>query len=164
MKKLFLLFLAIIALIFRGNLFAQQPEKTAKTIAEATKMLNGSWNWMETTFASRGVKPTTKTPATTKENVVVTFTHNNKAQVTVNKKVVGTYSYTLREQPNDYIIISFSDEQGNNLAAPYLEEGPLNLSANQLYIAGGYNDAGSNQTFKKVVATKSTSTTKAKKK
>lgn len=162
MKKLLSLLILFAAILSFQTTMAQQTEPTAQTIAKATKMLNGSWEWTETTFASRGVKPSTKTPATTKKKITVTFKPDNQVTVFENGKLVGTYAYKL-SIPTDYIIISFSDESGRNPVREYLEEGPITVSANELYIAGGYNDAGSNQKFKKLKAVKTSKTTKKKK-
>src|SRR5690606_31766339 len=131
---------------------------------ETMKMLNGSWEWLETSFVSRGVAPSQKTPETTGRKVVVTFKPDNQALVFVQGKLSGTFTYKLSQQPNDYVLISFSDAMGNNPAKEFLEEGPLTISATELHIAGGYNDAGSNQKFRKIETEKIPKTKRKKRK
>ena len=158
MKKL-LLPLVCLFFVLSGNInnaAAQQtePAATAQNVSEALKMMNGSWKWTETQRIGRGIKPSAKTPASTGQNITVTFKPNNHALVFVNKELVGTYRFELTQRPNEYLMLSFHDETGRNIAAPYLEQGPLTVSADELYISGSYNDAGSNQTFKKITTSK----------
>jgi hypothetical protein len=160
MKKLFT-FLLLFAAIFSLKPAMAQSDTTAHNLTEVVKMLNGTWEWTETSFISRGAKPNVKTPASVGYKITVTFKPDNQALVFRNGKLVGTYAYTV-SKPTDYLVISFSDASGNNPAREFLEEGPLTVSANQLYIAGGYNDAGSNQTFKKLAPAKTKKATKKK--
>ena len=129
---------------------AQETEITAETVSDALKMLNGSWQWTESSFSSRGVPPSVKTPASTRQEIVVTFKPDNQAIVFVNSQLAGTYSYTVTRPMDEYLMIRFSGGPAGTPASQFLEEGPLTISLNSMTIAGGYNDAGSNQTFKKI--------------
>ena len=164
MKKL-LPFLLLVAVLFSSQVKAQeqQPEPTAQTETEAIKMLNGSWEWTQTRFVSRGVQPTVKTPESTGRKFTVTFKPDNIASVFENGKLVTTFQYSITRPMNDFLMISFKSNEGHSVRE-YLEEGPLTVSAHTLHIAGGYNDAGSNITFKKLQPTKTTKKAKKKKK
>ncbi|KAA9333579.1 hypothetical protein [Adhaeribacter soli] len=165
MKNLLLPFLFLMATIISLPTQAQeQPnEPTAQTETEAIKMLNGTWEWKQTRFASRGVQPTVKTPESTGRKITVTFKPDNIASVFENGKLVTTFQYSITRPMNEYLMISFKGNEGQSVRE-YLEEGPLTVSANTLHIAGGYNDAGSNITFKKLQPAKTTKKAKKKKK
>jgi hypothetical protein len=165
MKKLLLPFLLLVAVLFSFQTKAQeQPaEPTAQTETEAIKMLNGTWEWTQTRFASRGVQPTVKTPESTGRKITVTFKPDNLASVFENGKLVTTFQYSITRPMNEYLIISFKGNEGQSVRE-YLQEGPLTVSANTLHIAGGYNDAGSNISFKKLQPVKANKKAKKKKK
>lgn len=165
MKKLLLpfLLLAITLFSFSANAQEQPEEPTAQTETEALKMLNGTWEWTQTRFASRGVKPKIKTPESTGRKITVTFKPDNIASVFENGKLVTTFQYSITRPMDEKLMISFKGNEGQSVRE-YLEEGPLTVSANTLHIAGGYNDAGSNISFKKLQPTKTTKKAKKKKK
>ena len=166
MKKLLLFAFAFVAfLTIRPAANAQQTPNNAQTVAEALKMLNGTWEWTETRFASRGVKPTTKTPTSEKKKISLTFKPDNTVTVFQNGKLLNTYEYSVTKPMDEQLMIVFKGKDGQPATEEYLPEGPLTVSKNQIYIAGGYNDAGSNVSFKKVQAVKATKkTTKSSKK
>ena len=132
---------------------AQDSGNPSKAISDAIKTLNGSWEWKESRFASRGVKPSVKNPESTGQHVVVTFKPDNTVLVFRNKELLGTYLFTLTKPQDEYLKIAFSADK-NGKVPEYLQEGPLSFSGNELTIAGGYNDAGENVTFRKITAVK----------
>lgn len=146
MKKRLAFLFALLA-FFTTHIQAQQPEKAA--IAEAYKTLKGNWEWTESSFASRGVKPSPKTPSNTKQTVTVTFNADTTASLFVNKEAAGTFKYTVTKPMNEYLMIRFETSKGNS---EFLPEGPLTFESNGLVIAGGFNDAGSNVKYKKLAA------------
>lgn len=148
MKKLFTLALAAFALLLQTNAQAQQTAAPGQDIAKLTEMLPGSWEWTESRFASRGVKPTLKTPTSENKNVTINFRPDNLASVYVNKKFSGMYQYTLSMPTNDYVMITFKANEGQPLPE-FLQNGPLTINDNEILIAGGYNDAGENVKFRK---------------
>jgi hypothetical protein len=162
MKKLLLFAFALLVLTtIHQSANARQTPNNAQTIAEAIKMLNGTWEWTETRFASRGVKPTTKTPTSEKKRITLTFKPDNMVTIFQDGKMLNTYEYTVTNPMNEQLMIAFKGKDGQPVTEEFLPEGPLTVSKNQIYIAGGYNDAGSNVSFKKVQAVKKT--TQAKK-
>ena len=146
MKKLFTFLLAAFGLLLQSNLYAQNSPG-GQNMAKLAEMLPGTWDWTESRFASRGVKPTLKTPETENTHVSITFRPDNIASVYVNKKLSGMYQYTL-SQPTDYVMIKFKANEGQPMP-DFLQEGPLTISDNELLISGGYNDAGLNVKFRK---------------
>lgn len=146
MKKLFTLVLTTFALLLQTSLHAQNTGSPA--IENMNAQLPGTWEWTESRFASRGVKPTLKTPASEKTAVAVTFRSGNMATLYINKALIGTYQYTLTQPMNEYVLISFKPNEGQPLPE-FLQEGPLTITGNVMHIAGGYNDAGLNVTFRK---------------
>ena len=146
MKKLFTFIIAAFALLLQTNLQAQTNPN--HDLEKLSALLPGTWEWTESRFASRGVKPTLKTPATENLNVSVTFRPDNMASVYINKKFTGMYQYTLTQPMNDYVLISFKANEGQTLPE-FLQEGPLTINDNEIHIAGGYNDAGQNVKFRK---------------
>src|SRR5688572_23708336 len=115
MKKLITTVMAALTLLLQTNVQAQQTETTVQDIAKLTEMLPGSWEWTESRFASRGVKPTLKTPASENKNVTINFRPDNLASVYVNKKFSGMYQYTLTQPTNDYVMITFKANEGQPL-------------------------------------------------
>ena len=148
MKKLITTVMAAFTLLLQTNVQAQQTATTVQDIAKLTEMLPGSWEWTESRFASRGVKPTLKTPASENKNVTINFRPDNLASVYVNKKFSGMYQYTLTQPTNDYVMITFKANEGQPLPE-FLQDGPLSINDNEIFIAGGYNDAGQNVKFRK---------------
>ena len=148
MKKLFTLVLVAFSFLLQTNLQAQQTTTSVQDITKLTEMLPGSWEWVESRFASRGVKPTLKTPASENKNVTINFRPDNLASVYVNKKFSGMYQYTLTQPMGEYVLISFKANEGQPLPE-FLQEGPLSITDNEIFIAGGYNDAGQNVKFRK---------------
>ena len=146
MKKLITFLIAAFGLLVQSNLYAQTAP-AGQDLAKLAEMLPGTWEWIESRFASRGVKPTLKTPETEKTNISINFRPDNMASVYVNKKFSGMYQYTL-SQPTDYVLISFKANEGQSLPE-ILQEGPLTITDNEIFIAGGYNDAGQNVKFRK---------------
>ncbi len=148
MKKIFTFVFAAVTLLFQSAAFAQQTQNGPQTAAQISEMLPGSWEWTESRFASRGVQPTVKTPATENRNITITFRPDNLASVYENKKFAGMYQYNITQQPNDYAIIRFKTNEGQTLP-DFLPTGPISINDNEIYIAGGYNDAGMNVKFRK---------------
>lgn len=151
MKKLFTR-LALIGACFVMQPAIAQIQDTTNTITKTTETLEGTWDWTESRFESRGATPTLKTPATTKENVSVTFKAGNVVSVYVNKKFIGTYQYTVTRPMNENLMIRFKGNEGQPLPE-VLQEGPLSIVDNEITIAGGYNDAGQNVKFRKTGTT-----------
>jgi hypothetical protein len=144
-------------LTFIAACFALQPaiaqvQDTANAVTQTTETLQGTWDWTESRFASRGATPTLKTPATTSENISVTFKPGNMASVYVNKKFVGTYQYAVTQPMKENVMIRFKGNEGQPLPE-VLQEGPLSIVDNEITIAGGYNDAGQNVKFRKTGTT-----------
>lgn len=149
--------------VFQNPVAAQHSEPAELEIAPAAKLITGTWQWSETKRLSRGSQPVTQTPATTNRNLKVTFKPDQTVDVFLNERLAGSYKYELSKKNSNFIILRFSGADDGNPFYQYITEGPLTVTQEQLYIAGGYNDAGSNQTFTRIMDNKATLSSNIKK-
>ncbi|MBK8968800.1 MAG: hypothetical protein IPM36_19445 [Lewinellaceae bacterium] len=114
-----------------------------------TLELTGRWIWVESSFITRGMQqPSISTPASTSIAMEVEFLNGQNLNLYHNNTLVNSQAYELWQTPGnpDYIL-----ELGTRTLQPNLEEGPIYITGDSiLYIAGGYNDAGAGQTWRRV--------------
>ncbi|MCB0533170.1 MAG: hypothetical protein H6574_23690 [Lewinellaceae bacterium] len=122
------------------------PEKQPP---EPTLELTGRWTWVESRFQTRGMpQPSITTPDSTGIAMEVEFLAGQKLKLYHNNTLVNSQSYELWQTPGNpaYIL-----ELGTRTIQPNLEEGPIYFTGDSiLHIAGGYNDAGAGQTWRRI--------------
>jgi hypothetical protein len=107
----------------------------------------GHWEWQETNYHSRGIHPYTLTPSTTDTSMVI---HVNPTTIEIfkNGSYFGEFTYSTNTVVGERNVISV--DYNNASIGLGVEEGPFSIENGKLSIAGGYNNAGGTQIFKRL--------------
>lgn len=119
-------------------------EDAIKTKELAKLLIVGKWNWIKTTYASRGVEKMILTPESENEIKTYEFT-NNKLKIFSNDTLTEELNYTIQfwgEGTNtvDEILVVVYETGGRSILF-------LNKSGDCLSLVNSYNDAGGDLNF-----------------
>lgn len=107
---------------------------------------NGRWQWEATHYVRRGGE-THVTPGDAGIEMAIELLPNGELKVYHNHILKKTYPYQVNKIEEEWWLTITYDKGELN---PTVESGILRCTSNTLEIIGGYNDAGGNQTYKRV--------------
>lgn len=116
-------------------------------LSSQKKQLIGSWTWVNSSFITRGM-PEAKVSSPQSVGYSITLTISKKTiEILKNGVSVAKMPYELIEQENGAPLLMPATVTDD--APFFVASGPIHFKDDELYISGGYNDAGENQTYKK---------------
>lgn len=141
-------------LLFVGLVACKTSKNTKETIQQNDTLKaenfrgEGRWQWVSSSFITRGIKePKVSTPETLGYTIVLEF-KANVITIIKNGAEAAQVPYSILEKD---LAITFLQVQIPQDDFPfYIASGPIYLIGDELKISGGYNDAGENQTYKRI--------------
>ncbi len=123
-------------------------EETEKAMIIEQTNLEGKWQWVSSSFVTRGMKePNVSSPETRGYNVVLEF-FENEIEIIIDGSPLARVPYRLAGNEVETQML-WVDIPSDDFPF-YIASGPVYIRDGELYISGGYNDAGENQTYKRL--------------
>lgn len=156
MKGINFIALGLTCLLFgcaNDNIITEQEnddcatENPVQTKDLAISLIVGKWNWIKTTYASRGTGTTIITPESTNKKMTYEFT-NDKLKIYTNGDITNEFNYKVQfwgEGSNnvDEILVVKYDTGGTSILF-------INISGTCLRLVNSYNDVGGDLTLQKI--------------
>lgn len=109
----------------------------------------GKWKWEYSTLSSRGMaKQNLITPADLGTELVMELKRNNIMYLYHDGELVYKGEYTVNKSGDGTFIFAWDTDKFQVDPSP--EVGPIEITAEEIMINGGYNDGGLNQKFIKI--------------
>jgi hypothetical protein len=126
-------------------------DNNIKSKETAYTLIIGKWNWIKTTYTTRGAGITTETPLSTQKTLTFEFT-GEKVRILENSTLTEE-KYEIEfwgegtNTVDDILVVRFFKLTGEFQGTSMLQ---LNTSGTCLTLVNSYNDAGGDLNFKRV--------------